>query len=113
MKRGDIVLASAGSGYAGKPRPVVVVQDSAYDTLTSVVVCPLSTSSPVADPLRIGLTPSPLNGLEEACAVMVDRVSAVPRTKLGVRIGEVDQKMLVAITRGLASLIGLGSSNTL
>jgi mRNA interferase MazF len=109
VKRGDIVLASAGSGYVGKPRPVVVVQDPAYNSLTSVVVCPLSTSSPIAKPLRIGLTPTALNGLEEASAVMVDKVSAVPRTKLGTRIGELDQKSLTAISRGLASLIGLGS----
>jgi mRNA interferase MazF len=109
MKRGDIVLASAGSGYVGKPRPVVVVQDAVYDNLTSVVVCPLSTSSPIADPLRIGLIPNSLNGLEDECAVMVDKVSAVPRTKLGVRIGEVDHKTLMGISRGLASLIGLGS----
>ncbi len=109
MKRGDIVLASAGSGCVGKPRPVVVVQDLAYNSLTSVVVCPLSTSSPITEPLRIGLTPTALNGLEEASAVMVDKVSAVPRTKLGARIGELDQKTLTAIARGLASLIGLGS----
>ena len=27
MKRGEVWTAAAGSGYAGKPRPVVIIQD--------------------------------------------------------------------------------------
>ena len=43
MKRGDIFLASAGSGYAGKPRPVLIIQADALGALSSVVVIPLTT----------------------------------------------------------------------
>ena len=31
MKRGDIWTASGGHDYAGKPRPVVIVQDNSFD----------------------------------------------------------------------------------
>jgi mRNA interferase MazF len=31
MRRGDIWTASGGQDYAGKPRPVVIVQDNNFD----------------------------------------------------------------------------------
>jgi mRNA interferase MazF len=38
MKRGEIWSVSA-SGYAGKPRPAVIVQDDRFDATASVTVC--------------------------------------------------------------------------
>ena len=38
MKRGEIWTAAAGSGYVGKPRPVVIVQDDLFDATASVTV---------------------------------------------------------------------------
>ena len=31
MKRGDIWTVAGGKDYAGKPRPVVIVQDDSFD----------------------------------------------------------------------------------
>ena len=31
MRRGDIWTVSGGKDYAGKPRPVVIVQDDSFD----------------------------------------------------------------------------------
>jgi mRNA interferase MazF len=36
MKRGDIWTVSGGKDYAGKPRPVVIVQDDAFN-VTGVI----------------------------------------------------------------------------
>ena len=35
MKRGDIWTAAGGSGYAGKPKPVVIIQDDHFDATAS------------------------------------------------------------------------------
>ena len=31
MRRGELWTASAGQGYAGKPRPVLIIQDDRFD----------------------------------------------------------------------------------
>lgn len=111
MKRGEIYLASAGSGYAGKPRPVVIVQDDALANLEPVVVCPLSSASPAREPLRIAISAGGASGLDSASVIMVDKVSAVPRSKIGPHIGAVDAKVLRSVTRGLATLLGFARSS--
>ncbi len=111
MKRGELYLASAGSGYVGKPRPVLIVQDDALANLESVVVCPLSSASPAREPLRIAVSAGDASGLDSASVIMVDKVSAVPRSKIGPRIGAVDAKDLRRVTRGLATLLGFAHSS--
>ena len=110
MKRGELYLAALGSGYAGKPRPVLIVQDDALANLESVVVCPLSSASPVREPLRIGLPAHEATGLSNDSVIMVDKVSAVPRSKIGPRIGVVDSTVLRSVTRGLATVLGFAQS---
>lgn len=110
MKRGELYLASAGSGYAGKTRPVLIVQDDALANLDSVVVCPLSSTSPIREPLRIGLPATESTGLDSDSVVMVDKVSAVPRSKIGRRIGAVEGTILRSVTRGLATVLGFAQS---
>ena len=53
MKRGEIWTAAAGSGYAGKPRPVVIIQDDLFDATTSVTVCAFTTDDTDAPLFRI------------------------------------------------------------
>ena len=108
MKRGDLVTASAGSGYAGKPRPVLIIQDDALALLDSVVVCPLSATPQPASFLRPALSASPSNGLDTDSVIMTDKVVAVPRHKLREVIGLVDSKTMVRVMRGVATVIGLG-----
>jgi mRNA interferase MazF len=40
MKRGDIWTVAGGPGYAGNPRPVMVLQDNRFDATESITVCP-------------------------------------------------------------------------
>jgi mRNA-degrading endonuclease toxin of MazEF toxin-antitoxin module len=43
MRRGDIWTVAGGKDYAGKPRPVVIVQDDSFDATDSITVCPFTT----------------------------------------------------------------------
>jgi hypothetical protein len=65
--------ASAGQGYAGTPRPVVIVHDDRFDATDSITFCPLTTSVADIPPLRIPLQPNTTNGLTAPCTYGVSR----------------------------------------
>jgi mRNA interferase MazF len=108
VKRGDLVTACAGSGYAGKPRPVLIIQDDALAALDSVVVCPLTSSPQGESILRPLIRATTESGLAGDSLVMTDKVVAVPRHTLGQIIGRVDPTTLRKVMRGLGTVIGLG-----
>ena len=60
--------------YAGKPRPVVIIQHAISKTLNSVTICGF-TRDPTDLPLfRILIEPSEKNGLEFPSRIMVDKI---------------------------------------
>ncbi len=107
MKRGEIWTASAGSGYAGKPRPVVLVQDDRFDATRSVTLCAFTTDPTDAPLLRLLIEPSEINGLQAASRIMVDKITTVPKEKLGTRIGRLADEDLLRLNRALLLFLGL------
>ena len=88
MKKGDIVLcADKASDFTSKPRPAVVVQNTAYIAgKESVIVCPISTVL-LDDELAMKLLPTDRNGLHDICVIRADKLSAVKKSRVGKRIG--------------------------
>lgn len=107
MRRGEIWTAAAGSGYVGKPRPVAIVQDDRFDATNSVTVCAFTTDATEAPLFRIRIEPDESNGLHEECSLMVDKITTVPRSKLGARIGRVSDEQMVALGRATLVFLGL------
>ncbi len=62
MRRGEVWTVS-GAGYAGKPRPAVIVQDDRFDATASVTVCVFTTDATEAPLFRLLITPNDRNGL--------------------------------------------------
>ena len=62
MKRGEIWTAAGGPGYAGKPRPVVIVQSDAFDATKFVTTYGLTTDPTEAPLARVLIAPSETNG---------------------------------------------------
>jgi mRNA interferase MazF len=86
---------------------VVVIQDDRFDATSSVTVCPL-TSDPTEIPLlRIPLSPSAANGLAAPSSIMLDKVTTMPRSKLGERIGKVSDAEMIELSRRLVVFLGL------
>ncbi len=56
MKRGEVWTVS-GAGYAGKPRPAVIVQDDRFDATASVTICVFTTDETEAPLFRLKLRP--------------------------------------------------------
>ena len=110
MTRGEIYTAAARGAYAGKPRPVVVVQDDRFDATASVTVCPFTTNPVDAPLVRIRIEPSDNNGLDRPSSLMVDKVTTVPRSGLGGRLGRLGDGELVQLNRSLMVFLGLASA---
>jgi mRNA interferase MazF len=99
VSRGEVWTATGGV-YAGKPRPVVVLQDGAFGTIGSVTICPMTTLS--ADtPLRVPVESSEVNGLKQSGYVMVDKITTVPRVKVHNRLGVVSDEVWARIEKVL------------
>ena len=109
LKRGEIWTSASGADYAGKPRPAVVVQDEQFEELDSVTICGLTRDAADLPLFRIAIVPTTTNGLEFPSRIMVDKIVTVPRTKLGYRIGRLDDQDLVRLNRALAVFLGLSS----
>ena len=107
MRRGEIWTAGAGSGYVGKPRPVVIVQDDRFDATDSVTVCAFTTDPTEAPLFRLRIEPNELNGLREPCSLMVDKITTIPRSKLGEHVGRLSDEQMVALGRAVLVFFGL------
>lgn len=108
MKRGEIWTIVGGPDYAGKPRPAVIVQCDEFDATPSITICPLS-STPVENVYaRFAVNPSESNGLEVRSYVMVDKVSTIPRSKIGLFVGRLDAKDIALLNQRVILFLGLG-----
>ncbi|MGI8984005.1 MAG: type II toxin-antitoxin system PemK/MazF family toxin [Acidimicrobiales bacterium] len=107
MRRGDIWSAAAGSGYVGKPRPVVIIQDDRFDATDSVTVCAFTTDPTQAPLLRLPVEPDDLNGLRTRSSLMVDELTTVPRSRLGEKIGRLADDDMVRLGRSVLVFLGL------
>jgi mRNA interferase MazF len=107
LRRSEIWTAAAGSGYVGKPRPVAIVQDDRFDASDSVTVCAFTTDPTEAPLFRLRIEPDDTNGLREPCSLMVDKITTVPRSKLGERIGRLNDEDMVRLGRAILVYLGL------
>ena len=110
MTRGEIWTVAGGAAYAGKPRPAVIVQDDRFDANDSVVVCPLTTDPTPAPIFRLPLQPNARNGLKAPCRMMVDKLTAVPRSRLGRLVGSLASEDLKALNRAIFVFLGLSET---
>jgi len=107
MKRGEIWTVSGGKDYAAKPRPCVIIQDDRFDATASITICSATTNPTEAPLARVPIEPDEENGLRVSCRLMVDKITSVPRFKLGTRVGRLNRRDLVRLNRAIAVFLGL------
>jgi mRNA interferase MazF len=110
MRRGNIWVASGGPHYASEPRPFVVVRDDAFDSMDSITICPFTTEALDIPLFRLVVEPNELNGLRATNFIMVDKVTSIPKTKLGKRIGRLDDQVILRLNAALIVFLGLAGS---
>lgn len=109
MRRGEIWTVAGAKDYSGKPRPSVILQDEAFTT-GSITVCGFTSDETAPELLRITVKPTPENGLYVESNIMVDKVTTIPRSKLGRRIGVLEPADMTALGRAVMLFLGLVSA---
>ena len=106
MSRGDIYIAAARGAYTGKPRPVVIIQDDRFDATASIMICAFTTDQTDAPLIRLLIEPNGNNGLRLASRLMVDKITTVAKSKLGKRIGRLDDHDILRLNQAILVLLG-------
>lgn len=109
MKRGEIWTVSGGSRYTGKPRPAVIVQEDRFNGTDSITLCVFTTDPTEAPLFRMDVKPSDVNGLQSTCRLMIDKVTTVPKKRLGRKIGRLDDDDILRLNRALVVFLGLAA----
>jgi mRNA interferase MazF len=110
MRRGEIWTVAGGKDCAGKPRPAVIVQEDSFDATESITICAFTTDETEAPLFRLAVRPSPGNGLRAACRLMVDKITTVPKPKLGTMLGRLDEEDILRLNQAALVFLGLAGS---
>jgi mRNA interferase MazF len=110
MRRGDICTVAGGPDYAGKPRPVVIVQDDSFDATDSITICAFTTDETEAPLFRLPVEPNDRNGLLATSRLMVDKITTVAKSKVGAQIGRLDDQDILRLNRAILVFLGLATS---
>jgi len=111
VKRGEVWTVAGGPDYAGKPRPVVIVQDDRFDATASVTICAFTTDATPAPLFRLAIEPNSQNGLKAVSCLMADKITTVPKTKLGTHIGRLDNEDVMRLNRAMMVFLGLAGAS--
>lgn len=111
MRRGEVWTVAGGKDYAGKPRPVVILQDDSFDATESITVCAFTTDATEAPLFRLVIAASEGNGLRATSRLMVDKITTVPKSKLGQRVGRLGDEDIVRLNRAAMVFLGLATSS--
>jgi len=110
VKRGDIWTVSGGKNYAGKPRPAVIVQDDSFSGTDSVTLCAFTTDKTEAPLFRLEIEPNERNGLRAPCRLMADKITTVSKSKIGERVGRLDDADVLRLNQAMLVFLGLADS---
>jgi len=103
-------MAAGGKDYAGKPRPVVIIQDDSFDATDSITVCAFTTDETEAPLFRPPVKPNERNGLPGARRLMADKITTVPKAKIGARVGRLDDEDILRLNQAALVFLGLAIS---
>lgn len=98
---------SGGAPYAGKPRPAVIVQEDRFEATSSITLCVFTTDPTEAPLLRMLVEPTNRNGLKNASRLMIDKITTVPKARIGKGLGKLNDADVVRLNRALTVFLGL------
>ena len=112
MRRGDIWTVAGGKDYAGKLRPVVIVQDDEVPRAptNSMQHVAFTTDETEAPLFRLPVEPNDRNGLFATSRLMVDKITTVPKSKVGAQIGHLDDEDILQLNQAILVFLGLATS---
>jgi mRNA interferase MazF len=85
----------------------VIVQEDRFDGTNSITLCVFTTDATDAPLFRLLIEPHSGNGLKQPSRLMIDKVTTVPKTRLGKRIGNLSDEDVIRVNRALTVFLGL------
>lgn len=85
------------------------MQDNRFDATASVTVCAFTTDPSDAPLIRLLVEADELTGIRESSRLMVDKVTSIPRSKLGERVGLLSDDDMIRLSR-LVVFLGLAGT---
>jgi mRNA interferase MazF len=110
VRRGEIWTVAGGPSYAGKPRPVVILQDDRFAATQSLTICPFTTDPTPAPLFRLAIEPGTVTVLGSESRLMVDKITTVSKARMGKRIGRLEDQDLVCLNRATIVFLGLAGA---
>ena len=80
------------------------------DYSRTVVICAFTTDETEAPLFRLAVEPNELNGLRATCRLMVDKITTVPKSKVGARGGQLSHEDILRLNRAMMVFLGLAVS---
>jgi mRNA interferase MazF len=102
--------SSGGEDDAGKPGPVVVVKDNSLDATGLIIGCACTTDSSDGPLFRLPVKPNDSNGLRAESRLMVDKMTTMPKAKVGSWTGRLDDEDVVRLNQAIVVFLGLAGS---
>ncbi len=87
------------------------MQDDSFDATASITVCAFTTDTSAALLFRLEVDPTERNGLRRPCRLMVDKITTVPKTRLGALVGRLDEEDVARLNRAMMVFLGLAMSS--
>jgi mRNA interferase MazF len=106
MKRGE-VWTYLDDAYASKARPVVVIQNDAYSSFNTVLVCLLTSFDSKDKPPRIQIEPDEHNGLYATSWIMVEKIYGANKDEMGRCIGKLSQEDMRRLDQAIVHILAL------
>jgi mRNA interferase MazF len=86
------------------------VQDDSFDGTNSITICAFTTDETEAPLFRLAVEPNERNGLRAACRLMVDKITTIPKSKIGVLVGRLDDVDIFRLNQATLEFLGLAVS---
>ena len=81
-----------------------------FDATDSITICPFTTDETDALLFRLPVQPNERNGLRATCRLMVDKITTVPKTRFGARVGRIDDEDILRLNQAVLVFLGLAVS---
>jgi mRNA interferase MazF len=88
---------------------VVILQDDRFDRTDSITICAFTTDTTDAPLFRLKIEPDESNGLRNACRMMVDKITTVPKSKIGSLVGRLADEDMVRLNRAILVFLGIAA----
>jgi mRNA interferase MazF len=87
----------------------VILQDDRFDRTDSITICAFTTDATDAPLFRLAVEPSENNGLRAVCRLMVDKITTVPKSRIGARVGRIGDEDMPRLNRAVLVFLGIAA----